>query len=172
MNRQQKETVVSDFKRQFDSSQGTFLVDYKGLTVASLESLRTSLREKGGRLQVAKARLMKRAVEGIDGVDQFRDALSGQVAMVFAESEVPTVAKELMAFSKDHELLKVLTGFFESRVLSEQDISVLASLPSREVLLGQLAGTLQAPISGLAQVLSQLIVRLAYVLQRVAEKKE
>lgn len=172
MNRQQKEAVVADFKQMLEQAEASFLVSYRGLTVKDISSLRSDLRQSGARLKVAKARLMKIAAQDIEGIDGFKDNFKDQVGLVFAKREAPAVAKHLINFAQKQKALQVLSGFFESKVLSQQEIEFLASLPSKEVLRAQLAGTLQAPISNFAQVLQMLITRLAYALKQVSEKKE
>jgi large subunit ribosomal protein L10 len=172
MNRQQKEAVVSDFKEMLTSANATFLVCYRGLKVKDILGLRRSLRENGGRLKVTKARLMKRAAEGIDGIDSFKKDFKDQIGLVFALEEASPVAKTLVDFSKDKEALKVISGFFESKMLTSEEVKFFASIPSREVLLAQLAGALRAPIAGFARQLNMLIVQFLYALKQVAEKKE
>ena len=78
---------------------------------------------------------------------------------------------EIVEFSKKNEAIKLLTGFFDEKVLSKEEVMYFAKLPSRQVLLGQVVGTLQAPIVSLARLFNALILRLLYVLQRIAEKK-
>ena len=172
MNRQQKEAVITDLKSLFSESNAAFVVNYKGLSVAQVKKLRRSLREGDALMRVAKARLMKIAVDGIDGADEFKNKFQNQVGLVFANGEVPVVAKQLVEFSKENESLSIVSGFFESSVLTEQQISVLASLPSREELIARLAGTLNAPIVGLARVMQTIILQLPYALKQVSEKKE
>ena len=172
MNRQQKESVIKDFKDFFSQSQAAFVVNYRGLNVRDMISLRRKLRVQGGRLKVAKARLMKIAADGIDGIDTFKDDFKDQIGMVFALEEVAPIAKELVEFSKTNEALQVISGFSESKVLSKSEVEFFASLPSREVLLSQLAGTLQAPIAGLARVLNAPVEYLARALDQVAKKLE
>ena len=171
MDRQQKETVVSNLKEMFETTPAAFLVCYKGLKVSHMESLREDLREVGGVLKVTKARLMKIAAQDIDGIDTFKDVLKDQVGLVFVKDEVPAVAKKLVGFSKNNEALKIISGFFESKSISAQEINYLASLPSREVLLSQLMGTLLAPTTNFARVMHMMIVRLLYVLKQVSEKE-
>jgi len=171
MNRQQKEAVIADFKELFAGSQASFLVCYKGLDVKSMSDLRTKLRENGGKLKVTKARLMKLAAKGIEGIDGFKDAFKEQVALVFAHGEVPTVAKQIVEFSKENKALEVLSGFFESKELSREEVNFFATLPSREVLLAQVASLLQAPASNLARALTSPIQQLAYGLKQLAEKE-
>jgi len=172
MNRQQKEAVVADFKQMIEQAEASFLVNYRGLTVKDISSLRSDLRQSGASLKVAKARLMKIAAQDVEGIDKFKDNFKNQVGLVFAKQEVTSVAKHLVDFAKKQKDLEILSGFFESKVLSRQEVEFLASLPSKEVLLSQLVGTLQAPIRNFAQVLQMLITRLAYALKQVSEKKE
>ncbi len=179
MNRQQKEVVVSDFKKMFTESQAAFLVNYKGLSVALLQLLRKNLRESGGTLKVTKARLMKIAAQDAASVDgdrefgalnDFKSSFHDQVGLVFSAGDASSLAKALFDFSKDHEQLKVVSGFFEKKVLSSNELVALATLPSREELLSMIARAMQGPVSGLACVLNLMIVRLLYVLKQVAEQ--
>lgn len=171
MNRQQKEIAISDCKQLFSQSQAAFLVNYKGLSVARMQELRKSLREKNGALKVTKTNLMRIATDDIEGIDGFKDLFKEQVGLVFAYDDVPGVAKKLSDFSKTNEALKVLSGFFESKVLNAQQIERLANLPSREVLLAQVAGTLKAPLSALAGTLNQVLVKPVYAIKQIAEKQ-
>jgi len=171
MNRQQKEAVVDDFKSLFTESKAAFLVNYKGLTVSQMQILRRNLRENGSALRVTKARLMKIAANDIDGIDEFKENFKDQVGLVFVKNEVPAVAKQLVEFSKKDSALKVVSGFFEYKVLTKDEIDFLASIPPRDVLLAQLVGTLQSPISGLVRLLSALTPRLVYILKQISEKK-
>ena len=90
---------------------------------------------------------------------------------MFSGQDVGATAKELVGFAKEHDAIKVVSGLYESQVLSNEQIKYFATLPSREVSLGQVVGTLQAPIATFVRLLSMLITRLLYVLQRIAEQK-
>ncbi len=171
MNRSQKEVVVASIKEQFSDSAASFLVGVKGLTVEELESLRGELRKEEGRLQVAKVRLMKRALQEVESVQSLEPYMGEQVGLVFAKKEVPAIAKVLCTFSKKMEALRVVVGTMDASLLDESAIKVMATLPSREVLLGHVAATLQAPYASLTSLLHQLIARLVYVLKQVEQKK-
>lgn len=171
MNRQQKEAVVSDLKGMFTDNQAAFLVGYKGLDVASMQSLRGKLREVGGRFKITKARLMKIAAQDVDGGKGLQEILKDQVGLVFAKEEVPAVAKALAEFSKSNEALQIVSGLFESKLLSKDEIKFLASIPPRDVLIAQLLGTMQAPVSSFARLLNTMTVRLLYVLKQISEKE-
>ena len=115
---------------------------------------------------------MRRASKDIAGSEAFSPFFKDQVGLIFAEKEVSGIAKQLSTFAKEHAALKIIAGFYQSRVLSSQDLAVLASLPSREVLLAQLCGTLQAPTASLVRLLHLLIARLVYVLKGIEEKQQ
>lgn len=171
MNRQQKEGLVELLRQEFADAQASFLVDYKGLTVGSLHTLRKQLREKNGTFRVAKARLMKRAIDGVDGVDELLQYMHGQVGLVFAADDVAAVAKALHTFVQANEKMKLLAGFVDSRVLNSNNVVRIASLPSKDIMLAQLCGTMKAPINNFAGVLNMLILRLLLVLKQIAEKQ-
>jgi len=172
MNKQQKEVVVSSLKQNFSQSEGSFLVNVKGLTVEQSESLRRKLRDKGGRLQVVKVRLMKRALMQIETVQVLEPYMMDQIGVVFASQNAPAVAKVLCDFSKNNELLKIVAGALESSLLYAQDVKLLASLPPRPVLLGQVVQAIQAPMVGLVFMTNQMMVQLVTIVEQIEKKKQ
>lgn len=171
MNRQEKSLFIERLKQDFSSSEAAFLVSYKGTSVSKLESLRKDLRSKGARLQVAKMRLVKRAVEGLDS-EVVSPMLQEQLCLVFAPNESPDIAKVLADFAKKNESLSLVGGCLGAKGLDKDAVMALAKLPSREQLLAQVCGTLQAPISGFVSVLSQQLSRLVNVLDAIAKQKD
>lgn len=172
MNRSQKESLVGKLAEQMQSAPASFLVNYQGSSVNTLQAFRTKMRDKQAQFRVAKARLFKIAAQDVPGGPDFAELFKEQIGMVFSGEDVGGVARELVDFSKDNESVKVLSGFYESKVLSNEQVKYFASLPSREVLLGQVVGTMQAPIASFVRLLNMLIVRLLFVLQRIAEQKQ
>ena len=156
MNRQEKSAFIERLRKDFAASESAFLVSYKGLSVPQLEALRKDLRSKGARLQVAKMRLVKRAVEGLDS-SVITPMLGEQLGLVFVPSESPAVAKALSKFAKDNKSLLLIGGCFQAKCLDQDALIALSKLPSREQLLAQLCGTLQAPIAGLARILDAIL---------------
>lgn len=158
MNRQQKESIVELFHKNFSTSKGSFFVDYCGLTVVQMQQLRRQLQEKGGALKIAKMRLVRRALAGVSGFDALASYCKNQVGVVFAhdEAEVSGVAKALNDFAKKNQSLGLVVGCLDAELLDRAAITRIASLPSREVLLAQLCGTLKAPLAKLAFVLSEV----------------
>lgn len=172
MNRQQKENLIQGVGEKFASSEASFVVNCQGLTVPQVQALRFALSEKDGELQVAKNRLIRIAVQQNPDYEALSSVLKGQNAVVFAKSDLTGVAKVLYDFAKENEEMEIVGGCYATKLLSKQSVEVLAKLPSREVLLAQLCGTLQAPIASFAGVLRQLVVQPVLVLKAIAEKKE
>jgi large subunit ribosomal protein L10 len=154
MNRQGKEQVIESLKNDFAKSPASFVVSYKGLTVAQVQELRRSLNGKGGSLKVAKARLMKRAVSGLEGAQDLAPYLKEQIALVFSQKDPSAIAKALVDFAKNNDKLNVVAGSVDSKMMDKKTIQFFASLPSREILLAQLCGVLKAPVAKLAYTLS------------------
>lgn len=171
MNKQEKAQVISFLQEGFQKNQASFLVNFKGLSVKEMQSLRKVLRQGGGSFKVAKARLMKRATEGIEGIDSLKGMFKDQVGLVFARQDTPGIAKALYDFSKEHEALQLVAGYFENQVFDKNSVVRIAQLPSKEVLLGQLCGGLNAPISNFVGVLNGLLVKLVLVMKSIEEQK-
>lgn len=172
MNRQEKEAVIEMLQQKFSGSQAAFLVGYRGLTVVQMQTLRAQLREQQGLMKVTKARLMKRAVEGVEGVNLLTPYLKDQIGVVFADGEPPAVAKVLRDFAKQNQALQLIAGCLDAVLLDGDSVRRIASMPSKDVLRAQVCGTLQAPISGFVMVLQQLILRLLWVLREIENKKD
>lgn len=172
MNRQQKESAVQVLQNEFHKSESAFVVAYKGLSVSQLQSLRAQLREQKGSLKIAKARLMKRAVQELDGVKQMGDHFKDQIGLVFVGGETPAIAKILHKFSTENAALQLVAGCVDSRIVGKADIVRIAQLPSKEVLLGQICGGIKAPAHGLVGVMHTSVVRLLWVLQELQKRQQ
>lgn len=155
MNRAEKQNVIESLQNDFSKNNATFLVGVKGLSVTQIQALRKDLRPQGGKLKITKARLMKIAANNAkeDILDSF---FKDQIGVVFAGSEPSAIAKILYNFAKQNEALKIVAGSVEKQLFDKQLIVRIAQLPSKEVLLAQLCGTLKAPIAKLAIVIDAL----------------
>lgn len=155
MNRQEKAKLVESLKQDFSESNALFWVNYQGLSVNQLQVLRSDLRKENGKLKIAKVRIVKRALNEMPDTQALLLQIKDQLGVVISTGEANTVAKVLYDFSKKNEALQIVVGRFESKLLDKEGIKFLATLPSREVLLARLCGTLLGPITNLAVVLKK-----------------
>jgi large subunit ribosomal protein L10 len=167
--RADKATAVAELTEHFRSSGATVLTEYRGLTMAQLTTLRRSLGTKTT-YAVAKNTLAKRAAAdaGIDGLDTL---FSGPTALAFVSGDVVEAAKGLRDFAKAHPMLVIKGGVFEGRALSAGEVTKLADLESREVLLAKLAGAMKANLSKAAAVLQAPLAQTARLVAALEDKK-
>ncbi|ADB46668.1 50S ribosomal protein L10 [Acidaminococcus fermentans] len=169
--RPEKAGKVAELKDLLSSSKGAVLVDYCGLTVAEDTELRSKMREAGVKYMVAKNTFIRIAAKeaGIEGLDAY---LEHNTAVAFSAEDPVAPAKILNDFSKDHKALEIKAGILDGKVIALDEVKALAELPSREELLAKLVGSMQAPISGLVNVLQGTIRNFVYTLEAVRQKKE
>lgn len=169
--RPEKAGKVAELKDLLSSSKGAVLVDYCGLTVAEDTELRSKMREAGVKYMVAKNTFIRIAAKeaGIEGLDAY---LEHNTAVAFSAEDPVAPAKILNDFSKDHKALEIKAGILDGKVIALDEVKALAELPSREELLAKLVGSMQAPISGLVNVLQGTIRNFVYTLDAVRQKKE
>ncbi len=148
------------------------LVDYKGLKVAQDTELRKKMREAGIDYLVAKNRLFKIALKEAGIQDSFDDVLEGDTSFAFGYSDLIAPAKIVNDFSKGKDVFKIKAGLLEGKRIDATAVESLATLPSREELLAKMLGSLQAPISGLANVLQGSLRKFVYALDAVKKTKE
>jgi large subunit ribosomal protein L10 len=115
---------------------------------------------------------MKLASDGNPGAEVMIPYFKDQVGVVFAMQEAPAVAKVLNDFAQQHKALSVVAGSYDATLLDQSDVLRFATLPSKEVLLAQVCGTLNAPIAGLARALGMMHVKLLWTLKQVGEQKQ
>ena len=154
LNKSEKQTVVADVAAQAARSQTLALAEYRGLTVAHLDVLRRQAREKGVYLHVLKNSLARRAVVGT-AFEVVAESMTGPLIYGFSEDAV-AAAKVLSDFAKGNDKLIVKGGAYAGKALSADEVKSLAAIPSKEVLLAQLLGLMQSPVSRFARVLAAI----------------
>ena len=154
LNRNEKAAVVTDVAAQVARSQTLALAEYRGLTVEHLNALRRQARDKGVYLHVLKNTLARRAVAGTP-FEVASGAMVGPLIYGFSEDAV-AAAKVIADFAKGNDKLVVKAGAYAGKALNAEGVKALASIPTKEVLLAQLAGLLKSPISRTARVLAAL----------------
>lgn len=154
LNRNDKQEVVTEVAAQAAASQTLALAEYRGLTVEHLNVLRRSAREKGVYLHVLKNTLARRAVAGTP----FECAAESMVGpLIYGFSKDPVAAAKVISdFAKTNDKLVVTAGAHAGKALTADAVKALASIPSKEILLSQLLGLMQSPVSRFARVLSAL----------------
>lgn len=171
MNRAEKAAVIEEITAEINESQAVFAVDYRGITVAQVASVRAKLRESDTTFRVVKNTLTERAADQA-GAEALKPLLEGPTALAFVRGDAAAAAKTLSDAAKETELLPFKGGLMEGNALSVDDIKAISKLPSREVLYGQLVGIVASPITGLARSLNGLLGGLAIALSQVNEKKQ
>ena len=170
LTKPQKEEIVAELTELFKRQKIAFFTDFQGISVTKLQSLRRLLKKENAEFKVAKKTLFDRALEQA-GITFKSKELKGELGVAFGYGDQVAPAKTLVKFGKQEETFKLLAGILAGKVLTDKQIIALAKLPSREVLLAQLAATLQAPMRGLAVVLQANIRGLAIALNKVREQK-
>ena len=159
-NRTLKEAKVAEIKEKLEKAQAVILADYQGLTVEEDTQLRKNLREAGIEYKVYKNTLVTLAAKelGIEGMDAF---LEGPTSIAFGYDDVTAPARILNDFANDHKKLELKAGVVNKEIYDKDKIVQLASIPSKEVLIAKLLGSIKAPLSN-----------LAYLINAIKEKKE
>ena len=168
ITRKQKEQMVAGLSERFDKAKAAFLVDFQGLNVEKMTTLRKKLFPQDAEIKVVRNTLAKRAVAGKAHTEALEKHFVERNAVVFAYVDPSASAKIIVDFSKEEEALKVKSGIMDGRELTEAHVKALASLPPREVLQAQLLGVLQAPMAKFVRTLQAVPEGFVRVL---AEKK-
>ena len=157
LNRSEKEAVISDVTSLAAKAQTLVMAEYRGISVADMTKLRADARSKGVTLSVLKNTLARRAVAG-SAFEVVGDQMTGPLIYGFSEDAV-AAAKVVADFAKTNDKLVIRGGAFAGKALDVNGVKQLASIPSKEVLLSQLLGLMQSPISRTARVLAALAAK-------------
>lgn len=150
-----KTPVVQEIADLFDGAACAVIVDYRGLTVEQDTVLRKQLREANVSYKVYKNTLIKRAAEGTPFAALAPD-LEGPTALAVSKTDATAPARILAKFAKTADKLELKAGIVEGTYYDQKGIQVIATIPSREELLGKLLGSIQSPIANFARVLNQI----------------
>ena len=170
MNLDEKKKIVEDLHDRFSRSKVVIATDYKGLDVAMINDLRRKLRDAGVEFRVVKNSLLSRASEDT-GVALIRDHFKGPSAIAYSFEDPVAPAKILSEFAKDNKAFEIKAGVLDGSVLEPEDIKALASLPSREVLLGQLLSAMNAVPTSFVRVLAGVPQQMVNLLGALKDQK-
>ncbi len=166
-----KVAVVDEVRTRIGDASASIVSEYRGLTVTELKELRITLAAVGGDYRIFKNTLVRRAIDGGE-YQPLEEYLSGPSALTFVQGDVTAVAKALRDFARANPLLVIKGGLADGSLLSSSDLSALADLPPRDVLLARIAGALAAPMQQMAGLLQALPRSLAYGLSALIEQRE
>jgi large subunit ribosomal protein L10 len=166
----QKQEILHQLQENLEKQKALVFINYKGLRVAEMTSLRKQLKEAGSKLVVAKKTLLSKVLNE-KNIEADLKGMDGQIGAVFAYEDPVVPMKTVHMFGKKNEHVKILGGYFENEIQSAASITQIANLPSREELLAKLVGTMAAPISGFATVLQGNLKGLVIALHAIKDKK-
>ncbi len=170
MLRKEKDAVIAEVAQLLSDRENLFVSDYRGLTVEQLTELRGKLRESGATFKVVKNTLGGIAADR-SGRENARELLTGPTAVTFCGEDLVAAAKALADFARANPQLEVRGGLLNASLIDAADVKALASLPSRDVLVAQVVGTIAAPLTGLVTVLQGTISGFVRALNQVAEQR-
>lgn len=168
ITRAKKEEIVKVLEDNLKNLSMLVFVNFRGLSVADVSEFRRKLRQAGAEYVVAKKTLARLVLKEKD-IEM--PMLEGEVGFVFGHGDPITTAKEVQTFGKEHAAVKIAGGVFESKVIDADMVIRLAKIPPREVLLAQVVGLLNSPMSGLVRVLNGNQRKLVIALKQIAEQK-
>jgi large subunit ribosomal protein L10 len=170
LNREEKKQAIEELRDKFQRAKGMVLTDYKGLTVAEMTEFRNVLRSSDVEYRVVKNTLARIATEDTPAA-ALGEHFKGPVGVAMSYDDPATAPKAVLEFAKKNEKLSVTSGVVDGTLCDAGQIKTIADLPPREVLLGILAGTMQAPAAKMARLLNATICKVAYALNALKDKK-
>jgi large subunit ribosomal protein L10 len=165
-----RDTLVNRIKDSVDKKNNTFLLSYTKLSGPQLNDLRKTLKKVGADVCVSKNAIAQIALKNLKH-DRLADRVNGQTAFVWSDADSVEISKILIKFAKDIENIKLQGGLLEGKILEKDDVKKLSELPSKQVLLAMLLGTLQSPLTRLAGALNAKNRELLSILKQLSEKK-
>lgn len=167
-----KQQIVEELKGLLGEAEMALVLDFKGLTIKEMTDLRTRLQASNGVCKVTKNTLMRRAIDGDSAWSDLDSLLTGTNAFVLVKGDIGGAVKALQSFQKDTKKSDVKGGLFEGQLLSPSDIQAIGDLPSKEVLMAQIAGAINGLATKLAVGINEVPSGLARALKQHAESGE
>jgi large subunit ribosomal protein L10 len=166
-----KVQLVEEFAAKLATAKAAFIADYRGLNVDQINDLRGKLRDSGVEYRVVKNTLLRLAAKGTS-FECLSEYLQGPTAIAIAQEDPVAPAKVLSDYAKDSKFFELKTAVLEGKILSADEVKALAELPSREVLLAKMLGSINAPVSNFVGVLAAVPRSLVQVLGAIRDQKD
>jgi large subunit ribosomal protein L10 len=162
--------LITDLRDKFSRARVVVFTDYKGMTVSELTDLRRLLRKSSLEYRIVKNTLAKIASKDT-GIGVAADVFKGPVGIAIGYDDPVLAAKKVLEFTKTNEKLQITGAVVEGKFCEKKEVTAIAELPSREILLSMLAGVMQAPLSKMASGLAATVTRYAYAMEALKNKK-
>jgi large subunit ribosomal protein L10 len=169
MNKSEKTALVEDLNQSFGRASIALVSEYRGMTAAESTEMRKRLRAVRGEMRVAKNTLVRRAIKGT-AYEALDSNLGGQVGLILSYEDPVVLAKTFASFGPLGDKLKLRGAVLDGKALTPAEVQALATLPSREVIFGQLLGVLNAPATQLVRLLNEPGSYLARVIDAIGKK--
>lgn len=169
--REDKQAIVAELKQTLEQAQLTFVIDYKGLSVAEITDLRDRLRPSGAICKIAKNTLMHRAVDSDENWQPMQELLKESSAFLITGEDVGSAVKAYKDFQKATKKTELRGGVMEGRLLDTNQVEALGDLPTKDELYAQIAGAINAVTAKVAIGINEIPSSLARVLQAVSEQE-
>ncbi len=166
-----RENLIDKLQKNIDDNGSLFLLSYSNIKSPKLSEFRKELKKAGGKVLVSKNSLARVAFKNLKQ-EKLAERITGQTALVWGPEDSVEIAKIVVKFAKEIQALKIQGGLLQDKILEANDIKTLSDLPSREVLLAKLLGTIQAPISRLLGSMNAKSRELLSILKQLSEKKQ
>ena len=150
-----KQPIVEEIKESIKDAKSVVLVDYRGLTVEQDTKFRKAMRDSDVIYKVYKNTMVKRAIEGTE-FEALKDDLEGPTAVAISKTDATAPARIVAQFAKENPVLEIKTGVVEGTYYDNAGIKTIATIPSRDVLISKLLGSMQSPIANFARVIKQI----------------
>ncbi len=165
-----RESVSQNIKDRIGKRSNLFLISYTRVSSAKMDNFRKILRRAGANVYVSRNSIARRTLKDLN-FEQLAEKINGQTAFVWSDKDSVEVSKALVKFAKDCDGVVVQGGLLDGNFLANTDVQRLSDLPSREILLTMLLGTLQSPLVKLVGVLNGKTMELIYLLKQLSEQK-
>jgi large subunit ribosomal protein L10 len=165
-----KQATVAQLKDDLSNAKATIVADYRGLTVSDISAVRRALRGEGITYRVVKNRLAKIAAQEV-GTGELNELLTGPTALAMGSGDEVLLAKTFLDAIRPYRTVAVRGAVLNGKRIDGDAVTRLAALPTRDVLLGQLAGGIVSPLSTMASLLAAPLRNLGYALQQLADQK-
>ncbi len=167
-----KKQIVEELKRLLGEAEMALVLDYQGLSIKEMSDLRNRLQSNNGVCKVTKNTLMRQAIDGNSAWSSLESLLTGTNAFVLVKGDVGGAVKAVQSFQKDTKKSETKGGLFEGKLLSQDEIKAIANLPSREAVMAQIAGGINAIATKVAVGINEVPSGLARSIQQHADSNE